>query len=240
MAEFHERLRQLREDKGVSQAEVAQAIGVAKSTMAKYDRGERQPNFAILLKIAKYFNVTVDYLLNGKLEYEGILRGYAKFLEDDIIEYDADNEYIKINNNELKTFCKTMDLLYSGFKESSDDAADASFDIYYNGAEQAIEKYSVKIEQEVQKSRHTQAMNMAAQLYESAKKLSNNRLTSVLLAFAEEYQIGDNTIFSKMQDSEIQKYIYDSVCSCNDIICISEFIRVLVEIVKQALEQYIG
>ena len=41
MADFHELLNQLRIEKGVTQEEVATAIGVAKSTFAKYDRGER-------------------------------------------------------------------------------------------------------------------------------------------------------------------------------------------------------
>lgn len=63
MANFHEILNELRVSKGVTQEEVANAIGVAKSTFAKYDRGEREPNFDTLKKIARYFGVTADYLL---------------------------------------------------------------------------------------------------------------------------------------------------------------------------------
>lgn len=63
MATFHEILNELRVSKGVTQEEVANAIGVAKSTFAKYDRGEREPNFATLVKIAQYFETTTDYLL---------------------------------------------------------------------------------------------------------------------------------------------------------------------------------
>ena len=63
MATFHEILNELRVSKGVTQEEVANAIGVAKSTFAKYDRGEREPNFATLVKIAQYFDTTTDYLL---------------------------------------------------------------------------------------------------------------------------------------------------------------------------------
>ena len=63
MADFHELLNQLRIEKGVTQEEVATAIGVAKSTFAKYDRGEREPNFETLKKIAQYFQTTTDYLL---------------------------------------------------------------------------------------------------------------------------------------------------------------------------------
>lgn len=63
MADFHELLNKLRIEKGVTQEEVATAIGVAKSTFSKYDRGEREPNFETLKKIAQYFQTTTDYLL---------------------------------------------------------------------------------------------------------------------------------------------------------------------------------
>ena len=63
MANFYEILNELRLSKGVTQEEVANAIGVAKSPFAKYDRGEREPNFSTLVKIAKYFDTTTDYLL---------------------------------------------------------------------------------------------------------------------------------------------------------------------------------
>ena len=63
MADFHELLNKLRIEKGVTQEEVATAIGVAKSTFEKYDRGEREPNFETLKKIAQYFQTTTDYLL---------------------------------------------------------------------------------------------------------------------------------------------------------------------------------
>ena len=57
MADFHELLNKLRIEKGVTQEEVATAIGVAKSTFAKYDRGEREPNFETLKKIRIRGNV---------------------------------------------------------------------------------------------------------------------------------------------------------------------------------------
>lgn len=63
MAKFHERLKALRTNKGLSQAEFAQYIKVSKSSINMYERGEREPGLETLERIADYFNVDMDYLL---------------------------------------------------------------------------------------------------------------------------------------------------------------------------------
>lgn len=60
-----EKLRELRKEKGISLKELGAAMGVAESTMSLYENGKRQPDYETLLKLAEYFNVTVDYLLRG-------------------------------------------------------------------------------------------------------------------------------------------------------------------------------
>lgn len=63
MVKFNERLRQLRTAKDLSQFEFAKQIGISKSSVNMYERGEREPNFKMLEVIADYFNVDMDYLL---------------------------------------------------------------------------------------------------------------------------------------------------------------------------------
>ena len=63
MQTFHERLRATRIEKGYTQEQLAKAIGVTKSTMAKYHRGELEPNVKNIKKIAQVLGVSVDYLL---------------------------------------------------------------------------------------------------------------------------------------------------------------------------------
>lgn len=67
MARFSERLRFLRTQKELSQSDFAKQIGISKSSVNMYERGEREPNFKTLEHIADYFNVDMDYLL-GKSE----------------------------------------------------------------------------------------------------------------------------------------------------------------------------
>lgn len=56
-------LKRLREAKGLFQKDVASAIGVDRTTYVKYERGDSEPSFQILEKLADFFNVSVDYLL---------------------------------------------------------------------------------------------------------------------------------------------------------------------------------
>lgn len=68
MPKFCERLRTLRTNKGLSQQDFAKQLGISKSSVNMYERGEREPSFEMLELIADYFNVDMDYLL-GKSEF---------------------------------------------------------------------------------------------------------------------------------------------------------------------------
>lgn len=61
---FEKRLRALREEQGFqSQQALADALGVAQSTVANWECGRREPNYETTLKLADFFQVTVDYLM---------------------------------------------------------------------------------------------------------------------------------------------------------------------------------
>lgn len=63
MAAFNEMLRYLRTREGLSQAELADRLGVAKSTISMYEVGKREPDFETLETIADLFNVDMNFLL---------------------------------------------------------------------------------------------------------------------------------------------------------------------------------
>lgn len=65
---FSEQLKMLRNKKGLSQAKLAEELGVSASTVAMWESGEREPkNYETLELIADYFNVNMEVLLTGKL-----------------------------------------------------------------------------------------------------------------------------------------------------------------------------
>ena len=57
------KLKLLRKQKGLSQAETAELLGITQSAYSRYESGQRQPDLDILKKIAKIYNVSVDDLL---------------------------------------------------------------------------------------------------------------------------------------------------------------------------------
>jgi len=60
---FNENLKEARLKSGFSQKDVAENIGVAKSTYSLYESGSREPNVNTIKKIASYLNVSADELL---------------------------------------------------------------------------------------------------------------------------------------------------------------------------------
>jgi len=60
---FAKRLRELIETSGVSQAELANVVGVTRQAINSYTLGNTVPNSDVLTDIAKYFDVSADYLL---------------------------------------------------------------------------------------------------------------------------------------------------------------------------------
>jgi len=64
---FADRLKEMRADKGVTQVQLAEALGVSKGTVAMWEIGKREPNFETLCALSDYFDRRVDYIL-GKTD----------------------------------------------------------------------------------------------------------------------------------------------------------------------------
>lgn len=63
---FGERLRRLRKERDITQGQLAEVIGVVPSAVGKYERiPQSYPSVEALMKIADYFDVSIDYLLRG-------------------------------------------------------------------------------------------------------------------------------------------------------------------------------
>lgn len=63
-------LIELRKEQKLTQSNMAEVLGISRQAYSNYEAGKRQPDNEILLKLAEYFNVSVDYLLgrSGKNE----------------------------------------------------------------------------------------------------------------------------------------------------------------------------
>lgn len=57
------RIKDLREDADITQKELADYLNVKQNTYSQYENGQRQISLDALIKLAQYFNTSVDYIL---------------------------------------------------------------------------------------------------------------------------------------------------------------------------------
>lgn len=82
---FSIRLKEMREAKGLSQAQLAQEIGVGVSTVGMWESTNRVPNAKTLGKLLSFFNCPIDYLL-GRTDEFGSASPVSQTLSDDELE----------------------------------------------------------------------------------------------------------------------------------------------------------
>lgn len=66
MKEFADNLKELRREKDIGQVELAKYLQVSKGIISLWENDLREPSMSSLIAIAKYFNVSIDYLLGLK------------------------------------------------------------------------------------------------------------------------------------------------------------------------------
>lgn len=128
MSEFKDIILKLRNEKGFTQGQMADALGTSKSTVGMWEMGERFPSKELYEAIADYFNVDMDYLY-GRTE----IRKKVHF-DNDGTEYvaitpDSDLIIIQRERNKMSDKQKTrlMNILKANFDDfnwEEDDSGD--------------------------------------------------------------------------------------------------------------------
>ena len=131
---FQVRLSELRQSFNLNQKEFAKIMGISPSTVAKYETGDREPDYETLIKFADFFGVSTDYLLGRSnnpqmTEIEIAIRGLP--LETQKLLLDKNNtlpaldfiaEYIKsgIPLEELRDILKSIANINKRLQEKQD------------------------------------------------------------------------------------------------------------------------
>lgn len=63
MVDCSEKLRALREAKGLTQLQVANKIGISKAMISAYETASKAPSIEVLIRLARLFGVSIDYLV---------------------------------------------------------------------------------------------------------------------------------------------------------------------------------
>ncbi|WP_052263141.1 helix-turn-helix domain-containing protein [Clostridium tyrobutyricum] len=95
---FGDRLKELRESKNLKQSELANELGIGRTTLSHYELNNRQPDFNTLEKIANYFDVSIDYLV-GRTDLKSF---NSQIIIDDI------NHLVKLSDNKGYEFSKLV------------------------------------------------------------------------------------------------------------------------------------
>ena len=62
-------LKEIRKRKRYSQLKVALDLSISREALSYYETGKRSPDLEMLIRLSRYFNVSIDYLISGK-EFE--------------------------------------------------------------------------------------------------------------------------------------------------------------------------
>ena len=108
---INENIRRMRKERNISAKELAEMLGVSEQTIGNYERGDREPNIATMLKLCDVFCVTLDYLVNGISSNEKEISDMVYNIYNDPLDLikfltiyfnfelkNDDKDYIKIDN----------------------------------------------------------------------------------------------------------------------------------------------
>ena len=99
MNNFGDFLYSLRKEKGMTQAQLAELLGVTNKAVSKWETGEAMPETSLLLPLSRIFDVTVDELLEGK---RNIDNDNAKEIENQQVNKNTSQEYTFKDKDEDK------------------------------------------------------------------------------------------------------------------------------------------
>ena len=76
------RIRQIRKERGLNITELAEMIGISHQSLQRYEAGKREPSIQVLIALANFFDVSVDYLI-GREPKSKTIKTYQHYLFDE-------------------------------------------------------------------------------------------------------------------------------------------------------------
>ncbi|GAQ24171.1 helix-turn-helix domain-containing protein [Tepidanaerobacter syntrophicus] len=106
--EIGERIKHLREESRITQAELAKEIGVSPGNVGDWERGRAKPRFDALLALSRFFQISVDWLMTGEdTSY------HKEVYPEKIVLQRQDLELLPLSNEEREILMKFRTLTES-------------------------------------------------------------------------------------------------------------------------------
>lgn len=90
------KLKELRKNSALTQKQIADVLGIDRSTYSYYENGKASPSLAVLMRIAKVFNVTLDYVIYG----DDSKTVQANVLSDSCSVYTKVDSFVNLSDTE--------------------------------------------------------------------------------------------------------------------------------------------
>lgn len=122
MFTFGTRLKQLREEKGITQQQLSDLLHVGRPTVAGYETKGKEPDFEKIVWLAEYFDVTVDYLLGKTNERKNTKKSIPgseelEILKRKFIKHGIIKEGEDLTSEQLDDYLKKLSAIISAFKD---------------------------------------------------------------------------------------------------------------------------
>ena len=104
---FSKRLKKIREEKKLSQADLAKKAGLQPAAISHFETGQRKPSFDNLKRLVNALNISIDYLLGRKIKDAGdiaekLFRNFEKLSTDDQQRMEDFAEFLAQKDKEQK------------------------------------------------------------------------------------------------------------------------------------------
>ena len=115
MVVIGERIKELRKKSRYTQTDLANLLGVTKSTVAAYENDSRLPSYDVLVKMARVFKISIDSLLLNRsdaiIEVSGLNVDQIEMVEKLVVSFREHNlmqQYIKACSNDRENYGKRV------------------------------------------------------------------------------------------------------------------------------------
>ncbi len=106
---FSKRLKELRKANGISQTELSKKLMIGRSTLAEYEAGRISPTIAVAAAIARFFNVSTDYLLGLTDDPTPCKSELPKHIKKTLKEYEKLKEKYEKLSQTIKKLAASLD-----------------------------------------------------------------------------------------------------------------------------------
>nr|DAS07261.1 MAG TPA: repressor protein [Caudoviricetes sp.] len=123
MAEIKDRIVSLRNEKNITQSQLAEELNISPSAIGMYEQGRRKPSYELLEEICDYFNVDMDYLM-GRSDIKNRYQAGLKYDWEDKNEEKENNIFSKLTDEELAKLEKFKNMSTVMFMNEGNDISD--------------------------------------------------------------------------------------------------------------------